>query len=577
MVPVRRFKGTGLRSGLGAYSLRPTGCRVAWKGLNMTLLAAQRGFTRSARAALVAALCLTLTSCKDINPRGDLATLQHGGNLSLAISEFPSNFNPLSSDSSSDYDVEIAPATYPRAFTVGADGSRTRNTDYFTGAESAGTNPQVVTYTINPKAVWSDGSPITWKDIYSEWHALSGADKAFHVDGRAGFDRVASVAPGADDRQAVITFKTPYSEWQGMFAGTNVLLPHNMTDTAEAFNNGYLNGPGLSAGPFMVSDIDQHGQRLVLVRNPRWWGRVPRLDSITYLGLDPADQLSALLDQHTIDAARVMSADDVARAKGNPGIAIRSAPEIRWSRLIYNGRPDDILAKADLRRAITMGIDREAIVNVMQRGLVDNPVPLGNHIFVAGQRCYQDNGTAGPYNPYGAREKLDELGWKLNGDMREKHGRPLVIRDVPGHSYSDSELVQLLQNNLAKIGVKLEIDWNPAPDFLTKGDFDITHDEWSSDAFPLSNIEQNYKTNGTDNDGKIGNSDLDKMIDETVTEMDPDKACELANEVDNMIWQEEYGLPLGQSPGVVAVRSDLANYGAFGMADINYTAIGFTK
>jgi peptide/nickel transport system substrate-binding protein len=67
------------------------------------------------------------------------------------------------------------------------------------------------------------------------------------------------------------------------------------------------------------------------------------------------------------------------------------------------------------------------------------------------------------------------------------------------------------------------------------------------------------------------------MIDETVTEMDRDKACELANEVDNMIWQEEYGLPLGQSPGVVAVRSDLANYGAFGMADINYTAIGFTK
>jgi peptide/nickel transport system substrate-binding protein len=49
----------------------------------------------------------------------------------------------------------------------------------------------------------------------------------------------------------------------------------------------------------------------------------------------------------------------------------------------------------------------------------------------------------------------------------------------------------------------------------------------------------------------------------------------LANQADQMIWQEGHSLPLFQSPGDVAVRSDLANYGASGLADVDYTAIGF--
>ena len=55
------------------------------------------------------------------------------------------------------------------------------------------------------------------------------------------------------------------------------------------------------------------------------------------------------------------------------------------------------------------------------------------------------------------------------------------------------------------------------------------------------------------------------------------KARALANQVDTMIWQEGFNLPLFQSPGNIAVRSDLANYGAFGIADVDYTAFGFTR
>ena len=191
-------------------------------------------------------------STSDVNPH-DPATLADGGSLRLALTDFPPNFNILHIDGNSADVSAMMKATLPRAFIIGPDGSTTVDTDYFTSIELTGTAPQVVTYTINPKAVWSDGTPITWEDIASQVHALSGADKTFEIAGPSGADRVASVTRGVDDRQAVMTFAKPYAEWRGMFAGNGMLLPKSMTVTPEAFNKGQLAGPGPSAGPFVVS------------------------------------------------------------------------------------------------------------------------------------------------------------------------------------------------------------------------------------------------------------------------------------------------------------------------------------
>ena len=51
----------------------------------------------------------------------------------------------------------------------------------------------------------------------------------------------------------------------------------------------------------------------------------------------------------------------------------------------------------------------------------------------------------------------------------------------------------------------------------------------------------------------------------------------MANDLDKLIWAEGFSLPLTQSPGDVAVRSTLANFGAAGLGDLNYTAIGFMR
>ncbi len=158
-----------------------------------------------------------------------------------------------------------------------------------------------------------------------------------------------------------------------MFAGNTMLLPKSMTANPEAFNKGQLNGPGPSAGPFIVSNLDRTAQRIVLTRNPKWWGTPPLLDSITYLVLDDAARIPAL-QNNTIDASGLglaRRADHRPRAR--PGSRSGARPSNSWYHFTFNGAPGSILADKALRLAIAKGIDRQAIADITQRGLADKP------------------------------------------------------------------------------------------------------------------------------------------------------------------------------------------------------------
>ncbi len=551
---------------------------------------------RFAAAALVVGL--TITGCSkgdqevpsaggnaeigktnDINPQ-DPATLRQGGNLRLALTGYPSNFNSLHIDGNEADSGAMLRATMPRAFRVGSDGSTTVNTDFFTNVELTSESPEVVTYTINPKAVWSDGTPITWEDIASQINATSGKNKDFHIASTNGADRVEKVTRGVDDRQAVVTFAKPFSEWRGMFAGNTMLLPKSMTADPEVFNKGQLDHPGPSAGPFTITSLDRTAQRITLTRNPKWWGTPALLDTITYLVLDDKARLPAL-QNNTIDATGVASLSELTTARNTAGISIRRAPSPSWYHFTFNGAPGSILADKDLRLALAKGIDRQAIANVTQRGLVDKPVPLNNHIYVAGQEGYQDNSEVVAYDPEKAKQELDALGWRMNGQFREKDGRQLVIRDVLYDADTTKQVGQIAQNSLSQIGVKLELDTKGGGGFFTNyiipGDFDIAQFSWVGDAFSLCCLNQIYTTNADSNFGKISSPDIDAKVEETFDELDPAKARELANELDKLIFGVGFSLPLFQSPGNLAVRSNLANFGPAGIGDLDVTKIGFMK
>ncbi|WP_398924808.1 hypothetical protein [Streptomyces sp. Ag109_O5-1] len=63
----------------------------------------------------------------------------------------------------------------------------------------------------------------------------------------------------------------------------------------------------------------------------------------------------------------------------------------------------------------------------------------------------------------------------------------------------------------------------------------------------------------------------------TTETTDTAAANKLYNEADAKIWALGHSIPLYQRPEVLAVRSNLANYGADGLASRDYTKVGWLK
>ncbi|PFX01998.1 ABC transporter family substrate-binding protein [Nocardia farcinica] len=521
-----------------------------------------------------------LGTSSDINPV-PREQVREGGNLRLSVSAFPANWNTLSIDGNEGDIADIERPMMPRAFRIDAAGKLTVDTDFFTDVALTNTNPQQVTYTINPKAVWSDGTPVTWADIAAQAAALSGRDTRYQIAMTNGFDRVARVDRGVDDRQAVLTFERPYAEWRGQFAGNAALFPKSVTGDPDSFNSGLVDAMGPTAGPFRVQSTDRAQGRIVLERNPLWWGTPPKLDTITFSVLDSAARVAALQNDE-LDVTPLTSIDEVLTVRESPGLEVRRAPGSRFRHLTFNGAPGSILADAGVRVAISKAIDRQAIASALQNGLVEDPKPLNNHIFLQGQEGYRDNSL--PFDPAAAERELDALGWRREGDVRVKDGRRLVIRDVMYDDRTWVQIAQIIQRNLADIGVGMQIDTRPGAGFFTDviqpGDFDAAQFIFQGDAFPLSSIPQVYGYYPDDlqgNFGRIGSPELNELIERTLSELDPQRAIELANQVDRAVFEEGHSLPLFQWDGSYGVRADLANFGSPGLASYDYTAIGFVQ
>ncbi|WP_189244999.1 ABC transporter family substrate-binding protein [Streptosporangium pseudovulgare] len=508
-----------------------------------------------------------------------------GGVVKLGLSQWQEqwNYNQVNGTNASTDDV-IEPLM-PLIGIADDKAEVTNNPDYVTEWKmDLGSGKQVVTYKLNEKATWSDGTPITYKDFVAQWKALNGGNKKYQVSSTEGYDRVESVEKGASDKEVVVTFSKNYPDWKGMFSP---LYPASTNDTPEHFNKGWIDKIPVTAGPFKVESMDQTAKTATLVRDDKWWGQKAKLDKVIFRAIDQTAMIGAFANGE-IDAVEIpANAADLKRAKEVPNVDIRKAAAPNWRHFTINGSSEQLKDKS-VRQAIVLGINREAIA---QSDLKDMDWPiqlLNNHVYMNTQKGYVDNsGELGKYNPEKAKQLLDAAGWKQEGEYRKKDGKELNLRFiVPADLALSKQEGELTQAMLKEVGVKVTVEPVPGDkffdDFIIPGNFDIAPFSWLGTPFPLGGLPQIYKTpTGPDNYGsnfpRIGTPELDQVIEQAGGEMDPAKAVELGNQADKLIWDEVHTLPIYQRPDIHAAKKNLANYGSFGYADKDWTKIGFTK
>ncbi|WP_406136728.1 ABC transporter family substrate-binding protein [Streptomyces sp. NBC_01089] len=513
-----------------------------------------------------------------------LSDLKQGGSLRFAIDQWITQYNVNQVDGQQGDGASIAGAILPDLFDADAKGIGHPNPNFVVSAKVTSTSPQVVTYELNPKAKWSDGKPLSWKDFHAQWTALNGRDKAYEAADTTGYDQISKVEQGSGAHSVKITFGTPYADWQRLF---DPLYPAAYIDTPKKFNTGWLQKAPVTGAAFKVGSYDRTGQTITLVPDPKWWGTKPKLSSLVFRVLDLSAQTDAYLNKE-VDETPALLPEDYKRLVKDPDTAIRRGA--RWDEVhitLNGGRGP--LKDVRVRNALQEATDRKGINASFAKDLSFELKPLDNHFFMPNQQGYQDNTSEfDKFDPEKAKKLLDAAGWKSAGEgkPRTKDGKKLTLDYVlsAGGNSASTDQAELVQQMYAAVGVRVEIKKVPANDYFTKfvntGNFDLASfrnvdEAYTSKLYPV--FQEPQGKNLFQNFGSIGSPKIDALMKKAGEATDHAQAVKLYNEADVEIWKLGHSIELYQRPEISAVRKGLANYGAFGLADEDYTKVGWLK
>lgn len=517
------------------------------------------------------------TGSADINPK-PRDGLRKGGTLRLSIQQWITQYNVGQTDGTQGDGASILALTQPALWFLDANGVSSPNPDVLASAKvGIDGGKQVVTYQLNPKATWSDGTPVTWQDFATQWKTLNGTDDRFQVASTTGYDAITGVERGGDDRTAKVTFKAPYADWQSLF---NPLLPGSALDTPEEFNTGWIEKIPVWGGPWKIGTADKTAQTITVVPNEKYWGTKPLLDSVVFRALDATAITEAYLNNE-IDQAPGREADAYKRLAGAANTAIRTGG--RWDETQLTVGHNGPLADERVRQAVANAVDRNALAAAQSAGLPFKVNTIGSHFFMPSQDGYKDNsGDTGSFDVARARQQLDQAGWAASADgkTRTKDGTALKLVYVV-NSRGTTDLPQLIQNMLAQVGITVELRKVPSNDFFAKyvnvGAFDLTSFRNVDNIYP-SLLFPVYRSDGEQNYGKVGTPEIDQLLDQAGAETDRAKAVGLLNQADVLLWKAGHSVPLFQTPQISAVRPGLANFGAYGLSsERQYVDVGWTS
>ena len=469
----------------------------------------------------------------------------------------------------------------PFLITFSPKGDALVNPDYLTSATPSlvGGNTKVV-YTINPKATYNDGSPIDWRSFEATWKANSSKNPAYIVNSSDGYDRIASVTRGTDGRQAVVTYRGVNVWWQGVF--NNLLNPRALAP--ETFNKGYLNTPHpeWGAGPYTLSRYDKQNGTISFTRNPKWWGKPGKLDTVTLVQMDVPAAVNAFRNGQ-LDATEAPNKEALAQARSAPGAEIRTSVRTTDYLFTLNGRTP-ILRDPAVRKAIFQGVDRAQLPNVIFQGLdYSEPLP-GSVALKSFQPGYQDNVDAlMPFDPEQAKGALDAAGWVPGPDgVRAKAGKPLEFTYVQTGDTATKRAVSAATIAMMKnIGVRMNVRQVPSSDFskiLAGKQFDLLLSGYqSTDPYGIAYICQTYCANSTLNNSGTGQKSLDPQVQAVTTLPTAEQQYAAANDVERKALATYGLLPLYNGPEIWATKPGLANFGSALFAKALPETIGWQK
>lgn len=503
-----------------------------------------------------------VTACTGGTSNAD--PVQTGGDVTMASVAAWNGFNPYHPDDATSTGLSISRAIYPSAFHVTSEQTVALNSDLLESAEVVSDDPQVIRYTIQPDAVWSDETPITVDDFVYLWEHLNGSNEDLQVTSTSGYGKVASIEQGDDERIVDVTFSAPYADWQSLFSP---LLPahymETLGDDTAAWNSGLATEPAPGAGPWQISESKPE-QYVVLTHNPEWFGEAPLLDSVTMrvFGDDQAiiQGLSSGDADVTFDVRPNVSTLEQLRAV--PQLSTVLAPTSNQQFLMTQfGRP--LSGDLDVRRAMAAALDPSNIAGVLfgddAAGILTN-----NHIYAPSASAYLDQKPKefASASAATAADILTDAGWTKGSDgIFTKNGDRLELEWlVRSEDQLGTQVAQLVQAAFKEAGMQVTLKPVPTAEgfqALLGGEYDLSLGSYPSSDFPATWYSALFTCTGGYNFARFCDEEVDALFAQAGAELDPEKQAQLVNEIDTKLWDSVANIPMWVIPQMVSTAERL--------------------
>lgn len=427
-----------------------------------------------------------------------------------------------------------------------------------------GKQVRAVDFTLQDKAVWGDGTPITSQDVVFTFN-LARID-AVGISNYDFFARSLAAIEVRDDKN----FTLIYDKLLCDAAAVNdfYLLPKHLEEARlakgaadyrrhSAYDQDSLNA-GLWNGPYRLAGL-QAGSEVRLVRNEKWWGAAPAFAEIILKVVENTAALEAQLRAGQIDmiAGELGLTLDQAlsfQRRHGDDYQIIIKPGYTYEHIDLK-LDNPIFADARLRQALLLGLDRGAISSQLfagQQPVADGFVPPQDSVYSQDMPRYD-------FDPSRASLLLTEAGWNLgrSGLRENSAGESLrfTFRTTAGNK--SRELVQqAIQQQWRQLGVVVEIKNEPARvlfgQTMRERQFDgAVMYAWMSAprGVPRTTLHSSMiptAANGFGGQNYMGwnNPRVDQILDELQTSCRPDDNQQLWNELQKIYASELPALPL---------------------------------
>ncbi|WP_077328664.1 peptide ABC transporter substrate-binding protein [Virgibacillus siamensis] len=424
----------------------------------------------------------------------------------------------------------------------------------------------VYTFKIREDVKWSNGDPLTAQDFVFAWQRLidpktksqyayimgianvKNANKIMNEESDI-YGQVDKLGVKAiDDQTLQVTLESPIPYFTSLMA-FNKFAPLN-ADYVKKQGENYAKEPEnlLTIGPYKLTNWD-HGVGWTLEKNPDYYAADEV--NITKATFKVVKEKNTQLSLYKSDEIQVdsLSSEQVNAYKDKPDFQQVPGNCIFWWQLNAENVPEFKYAK--VRKAMSMVIDRESLVNVL---LNNGSIPAQYVVpkdFAKGPEGKDFREGTGDYLPGGVEEAK-----KLWEEAKKEHGfDKLDVEYVTTDGDSAAEMGEYMANQLEQLdGLNITIKklpWNAYLDYVQNHKQELDAGSgWCPDYKDPMTFLGYWHSQGPNDAVGMKTDDYDKLIDQArqyAKEQKPKKRWEALKKAEKVLIENAYTIPTYQS------------------------------